>query len=251
MLYMPREEGQGLVEYALILVLVAVVVIVVLAVLFVVITDLRFWGVEGTQGLAIARTARARQPSGRVFVLTAYNTPEVRVGFMRDNTALKRDKVRQFRDEIAAVAVDALGAEDVHGVLMPSRFSSDHSVTDAQALAERLATVLVGNPETEGVSMGPLVSLAQREEVRSCVAAIATEAEVVFGESGALQIAGSATRISAEDALRAVTIDAAYQQHLDHELGSIECGKRADFAVMAESPLDVDPIDGIDDRGRA
>ncbi len=33
MLFLPREEGQGLVEYALILVLVAVVVIVVLALL--------------------------------------------------------------------------------------------------------------------------------------------------------------------------------------------------------------------------
>ncbi len=33
MLYMPREEGQGLVEYALILVLVAVVVIAILTVL--------------------------------------------------------------------------------------------------------------------------------------------------------------------------------------------------------------------------
>ena len=33
MLYEPREEGQGLVEYALILVLVAVVVIVILALL--------------------------------------------------------------------------------------------------------------------------------------------------------------------------------------------------------------------------
>ncbi len=31
MMYQPREEGQGLVEYALILVLVAVVVIVILA----------------------------------------------------------------------------------------------------------------------------------------------------------------------------------------------------------------------------
>ncbi len=31
MLYMPREEGQGLVEYALILVLVAIAVIVILA----------------------------------------------------------------------------------------------------------------------------------------------------------------------------------------------------------------------------
>ncbi|MCS7070032.1 MAG: pilus assembly protein [Candidatus Flexifilum sp.] len=33
MIYMPREEGQGLVEYALILVLVAVVVIVILSLL--------------------------------------------------------------------------------------------------------------------------------------------------------------------------------------------------------------------------
>ncbi len=33
MLYLPREEGQGLVEYALILVLVALIVIAILAVL--------------------------------------------------------------------------------------------------------------------------------------------------------------------------------------------------------------------------
>ena len=43
----------------------------------VVITDLRFWGPNGTQGLAIARTARERMPRGRVFLLTAYMTPEV------------------------------------------------------------------------------------------------------------------------------------------------------------------------------
>ena len=33
MLYLPREEGQGLVEYAMILVLVAIVVIAILALL--------------------------------------------------------------------------------------------------------------------------------------------------------------------------------------------------------------------------
>ena len=33
MLYLPREEGQGLVEYALILVLVAIVVIIILGLL--------------------------------------------------------------------------------------------------------------------------------------------------------------------------------------------------------------------------
>jgi NAD+ synthase (glutamine-hydrolysing) len=39
---------------------------------------------------------------------------------------------------VAAIAVDALGPEKVVGVLMPSRFSSDGSVTDAEALAANL-----------------------------------------------------------------------------------------------------------------
>lgn len=40
---------------------------------------------------------------------------------------------------VACVAVDALGADHVHGVSMPSRYSSDHSRSDARALAENLA----------------------------------------------------------------------------------------------------------------
>ena len=39
---------------------------------------------------------------------------------------------------VACVAVDALGAEHVHGVSMPSRYSSDHSKSDAQLLADNL-----------------------------------------------------------------------------------------------------------------
>jgi len=39
---------------------------------------------------------------------------------------------------VAAVAVDALGAEHVHGVSMPSRYSSEGSRTDARELAEAL-----------------------------------------------------------------------------------------------------------------
>ncbi len=38
----------------------------------------------------------------------------------------------------AAIAVDALGPENVHCVLMPSRFSSDHSISDAEDFATRL-----------------------------------------------------------------------------------------------------------------
>ena len=39
---------------------------------------------------------------------------------------------------VVALATDALGADRVHAVLMPSRYSSDHSVTDAQLLCDNL-----------------------------------------------------------------------------------------------------------------
>ncbi len=37
---------------------------------------------------------------------------------------------------VAAIAADALGPEHVHAVLMPSRYSSDHSVSDAEVLSQ-------------------------------------------------------------------------------------------------------------------
>jgi NAD+ synthase (glutamine-hydrolysing) len=39
---------------------------------------------------------------------------------------------------VVALAVDALGPERVHAVLMPSRYSSDHSISDAEALCQNL-----------------------------------------------------------------------------------------------------------------
>lgn len=38
---------------------------------------------------------------------------------------------------VAAIAVDALGADRVHGVAMPSAYSSDHSIADAQEMAAK------------------------------------------------------------------------------------------------------------------
>ncbi|MDP6810433.1 MAG: amidohydrolase [Kiritimatiellia bacterium] len=49
-------------------------------------------------------------------------------------------------------------------------------------------------------------------------------------------------RISLHRALRAVTVDAAHILNRDHDLGSIEVGKHADFAVLEDDPYDVDPI---------
>ena len=47
--------------------------------------------------------------------------------------------------------------------------------------------------------------------------------------------------LSVEDALAAVTIGAAYTLKLDDKVGSIECGKFADFAVLEDDPLSVPP----------
>lgn len=58
-------------------------------------------------------------------------------------------------------------------------------------------------------------------------------------ESGT--ILGPGQRMKVEDVLRAMTIEAAYQLHLDHEIGSIEFGKKADFCVLEADPLEIDP----------
>ncbi|MDX1734086.1 MAG: amidohydrolase [Halioglobus sp.] len=52
-------------------------------------------------------------------------------------------------------------------------------------------------------------------------------------------IIGPQQALTAEQALRAVTLDAAHSLRLEHEIGSIEAGKRADFTVLAENPLTV------------
>ncbi len=47
--------------------------------------------------------------------------------------------------------------------------------------------------------------------------------------------------ISVEQALRAITVDAAYVLNRDHCLGSIEAGKHADFVVLDDDPYEVNP----------
>ena len=41
--------------------------------------------------------------------------------------------------------------------------------------------------------------------------------------------------------MRAITLGAAYTLKLDEELGSIDVGKRADFAILDDDPLAVAP----------
>ena len=55
------------------------------------------------------------------------------------------------------------------------------------------------------------------------------------------RLLGAQQRIGVGDALRAITLGAAWTLKLDGEIGSIETGKRADFAVLEADPIEVAP----------
>ena len=48
-------------------------------------------------------------------------------------------------------------------------------------------------------------------------------------------------KVSVEAAIRAVTINAAWQCHSDHEIGSLEQGKLADFVILDSDPRKLEP----------
>lgn len=52
-------------------------------------------------------------------------------------------------------------------------------------------------------------------------------------------VSNAAEKLSAQDALRAVTLDAAWSLGLEDEIGSIEAGKRADFTVLGANPMEI------------
>jgi len=53
-------------------------------------------------------------------------------------------------------------------------------------------------------------------------------------------------RLTLDQAIRAVTIDAAYMINMEATLGSIEAGKLADFAVLDKDPYEVG-VEGLRD----
>jgi predicted amidohydrolase YtcJ len=56
------------------------------------------------------------------------------------------------------------------------------------------------------------------------------------------EVLGENEKISVDRAFHAATIDAAYQLHMDHLVGSLEVGKYADMTVLDDDPYTVDPM---------
>ena len=94
---------------------------------------------------------------------------------------------------------------------------------DACGSALRQGVPLAIHSDAPVTPMGPL-------HVAWCAANRITPSGRVLGED---------QKITVEQALHAVTLGAAYTLHLDHEIGSVEVGKQADFAVLGRDPLAV------------
>ncbi len=56
------------------------------------------------------------------------------------------------------------------------------------------------------------------------------------------RVAAEDQRISVEQALRSITIDAAYSWRMEQEIGSIAPGKLANFTVLEDNPMTVEPM---------
>jgi CO/xanthine dehydrogenase Mo-binding subunit len=98
-------------------------------------------------------TSKAERLPGVRAVITAANTPEVRIGFLQDNVALKQGKVRQFRDEIAAVAAidpevaaEAVDLIEVEYEPLPGVFSPTEALAEGAPLVHEADPR--GNPLT-------------------------------------------------------------------------------------------------------
>lgn len=74
----------------------------------------------------------------------------------------------------------------IRRVLVPRQ----HLDAVVDALKTALERVVVGHPSQKGVKMGPLASLAQRQEVRERIALLQTEARIVAGDPTQVTVQG-------------------------------------------------------------
>jgi len=101
-------------------------------------------------------TSRAERLTGVRAVITAASTPEIRFGFLRDNLALKKDKVRHYRDEISAVAaIDPEIAEEAVELItveyepLPGVFSPQEAMQEGSPLVHE--TDAQGRPRIDNL----------------------------------------------------------------------------------------------------
>ncbi len=127
-------------------------------------------------------TSKAERLAGVRAVITADNTPEVRLGFQRDNLALKKGKVRQQRDEVAAVAAidpdiaaEAIELIEVEYEPLPAVFTPEDAMAAGAPLIHE--TDPRGKPRTDN-----LLPITFRHESGDLEASRRASTHIVSGE---------------------------------------------------------------------
>ncbi|HEV3167178.1 MAG TPA: amidohydrolase [Isosphaeraceae bacterium] len=110
-----------------------------------------------------------------------------------------------------------------------SEFTAPYIGSDRAYTAARLKTLVDAGVPTSLHADTPVAPPLPLEEVWIAVNR--------FGLSG--QVRGPAERVTVDQALRMVTIDAAYTLGVEDRVGSITAGKFADFTVLDQDPYDV------------
>ena len=95
-------------------------------------------------------------------------------------------------------------------------------------------------PLAEAVRSGISVSL-HSDMPMAPAAPLQLMSAAVNRETPSGWVPGPNQRLTPEQALRAVTLDAAFSIRLENEIGSLEVGKKANFTVLAEDPLTIEP----------
>lgn len=93
--------------------------------------------------------------------------------------------IKEVRKEITVKCGQKCTA--VRRIMVPS----DHIDSVQEALQAALAKTVVGDPQVDGVRMGALVGLDQREDVRAQVAQLREEAELVYGSPDSVDTSGA------------------------------------------------------------
>ena len=93
--------------------------------------------------------------------------------------------IKEVRKEITVKCGQKCTA--VRRIMVPSK----HIDAVQEALSKALSKTVVGDPQVDGVRMGALVGLSQRDDVRDQVAKLREEAELVYGSPDSVDTTGA------------------------------------------------------------
>lgn len=119
------------------------------------------------------------------------------------------------------------------------------SVSDVKIGPERVQQMI---PMGQIAETGAMVSLGSDwpvsgwiSEYRPLVAIETAVTRTIDGRKDVPPLGGAEAGLDVDTAIRAATINAAYNMNMDDEIGSLEVGKKADIVVLEENLYEVDP----------